>query len=240
LAARKLLPASDDKISLEYKVKRFLDGCQMPFERAHVYWNGTFSDSGKQALIKSPLPVSLHPILNELRLADDNLKSFLWFDQKYFMADDILAKVDRMSMAHSIEVRPPFLDHRVIEFAGSLPSNLLMQGARQKVILRHLMKNRLPAAILSRKKVGFDIPAHEWLRGPLRKFMGDVLETGMSSYPEVFNRQAIERCVTLHLARTQNLGYHLWGLMILFLWMQRWNIQATQPAVVAEASQSWR
>jgi asparagine synthase (glutamine-hydrolysing) len=238
--AQKLLPASDDKIAFEYKVKRFLAGSQMPFERAHVYWNGTFSDTAKQELVNSPLPAGLAPILDELRRAGNQLKGFLWFDQKYFLADDILAKVDRISMAHSLEVRPPFLDHRIIEFAASLPANLQMQGARQKIILRHLMKNKLPPAILQRKKVGFDIPAHEWLRGPLRKFMLDVLHTGMSSYPEVFNRPAIERCINKHLDRTQNLGYHLWGLMILFLWMRRWNIQTAQAAALAGSSQSWR
>lgn len=238
--AGQVLPASDDKISFEYKVKRFLEGCQMSFERGHVYWNGTFPESRKQELINDALPSALTPLLNQLRLKGQRLKSFLWFDQKYFMADDILSKVDRMSMAHSIEVRPPFLDHRLIEFAASLPSHLLMQGSRQKVILRHLMKNKLPASILKRKKVGFDIPAHEWLRGPLRNLMRDAVEMGLSTYPEVFNRSAIEACVTQHLARAQNLGYHIWGLMILFMWMQRWNIQAGQPAVLAESEQSWR
>lgn len=240
-AAQKLLPASDDKISFEYKVKRFLEGCQMPFERAHVYWNGTFSDTQKQQLINQPLPGTLAPILSQLRARGDDLRSYLWFDQKYFMADDILAKVDRISMAHSIEVRPPFLDHRVIEFAASLPSNLLMQGDRQKVLLKHLMKQRLPAPILTRKKVGFDIPAHEWLRGPLRKFMQDVIEAGLTSYGDLFNRQAIEGCMRQHLNRTQNLGYHLWGLLILFLWMQRWGIKTGQPAEsIARQSTSFR
>jgi asparagine synthase (glutamine-hydrolysing) len=238
--SQRILPPSDDKISFEYKVKRFLEGCQMPFERAHIYWNGTFSDADKQELVNNPLPDGLRPILNELRSKGDKLKSFLWFDQKYFLADDILAKVDRISMAHSLEVRPPFLDHRIIEFASALPPNVQMQGSRQKVILRHLMRDKLPSSILRRKKVGFDIPAHEWLRGPLRSFMLDVLQTGMSNYPEVFNRSAIERCISQHLGRTQNLGYHLWGLMILFMWMRRWKIQSTQPAVLTESSQSCR
>jgi asparagine synthase (glutamine-hydrolysing) len=127
-------------------------------------------------------------------------------------------------MAHSLEVRPPFLDHRIIEFAATLPPKLQMNGSLQKVILRHLMKGKLPASILKRKKVGFDIPAHEWLRGPLRSFMIDVLQTGMSSYAEIFDRAALERCIQRHLSRSQNLGYHLWGLMILFMWMQRWKI----------------
>jgi asparagine synthase (glutamine-hydrolysing) len=87
------------------------------------------------------------------------------------------------------------------------------------------MKAKLPPSVLSRKKVGFDIPAHEWLRGPLKRFMLEVLESGMSSYPDVFNRAAIERCISQHMERAQNLGYHLWGLMILFLWMQRWGVK---------------
>ena len=146
------------------------------------------------------------------------------------MADDILAKVDKISMAHSIEVRPPFLDNRIIEFAATLPPSLQMQGSKQKIVLKYLMKDKLPSSVLTRKKVGFDIPAHEWLRGPLKKFMLDVLNTGMSGYPELFNRVAIEGCINQHLQRKQNLGYHLWGLMILFLWMQRWGITTTgQP-----------
>jgi asparagine synthase (glutamine-hydrolysing) len=226
----KLLPVSDDKIAFEYKVKRFLEGCQMPFERAHIFWNGTFSDHGKAALVNGQLPSGLQPMLDELKPKGNKLKSFLWFDQKYFMADDILAKVDRISMAHSIEVRPPFLDNRIIEFAATLPPSLQMQGSKQKVVLKYLMKDKLPSSVLTRKKVGFDIPAHEWLRGPLKKFMLDVLNTGMSSYPELFNRVAIQSCIDQHLERKQNLGYHLWGLMILFMWMQRWGITTTgQP-----------
>jgi asparagine synthase (glutamine-hydrolysing) len=113
-----------------------------------------------------------------------------------------------------------------------------MQGSKQKVILRHLMKGKLPQAILQRKKVGFDIPAHEWLRGQLRQFMLDVLNTGLSSYPEVFERSAIERCIRRHLERVENLGYHLWGLMILFLWMQRWKVQTGSKLAVIDEFES--
>jgi asparagine synthase (glutamine-hydrolysing) len=238
-AARRVLPASDDKISFEYKVKRFLEGSGMSAERAHVFWNGTFSDAGKRQLTRDPWvsgssPVDFRSIMSELRDAGNDLKSFLWFDQKYFLPDDILAKVDRISMAHSLEVRPPFLDHRIIEFAATLPADLKMRGSRQKIVLRHLMKDKLPGEILTRKKVGFDIPAHEWLRGPLRAFMLAVLEEGLEHYSDVFQRAAIERCINHHLARVQNLGYHLWGLMILFLWMRRWNIQSAQAAVSSD------
>ena len=205
-----LLPVSDEKISFEYKLKRFLAGCALPPERAHVYWNGTFSDSAKRALVEPELPPALGPLLAELRAAGNDLKAFLWFDQKYFLADDILAKVDRMSMAHSLEVRPPFLDHRIIEFANSLPAEMQVNGSRQKVILKELMRDKLPPSILSRKKVGFDIPAHEWLRGPLRSLMLDTLLAGCSEHADLFQSQAIQELIARHLERRENVGYHLW------------------------------
>ena len=93
------------------------------------------------------------------------------------------------------------------------------------------MKDKLPSSVLTRKKVGFDIPAHEWLRGPLRSFMLETLNDGAARYSELFNQAAITKLIDDHLGRAQNLGYHLWGLMILFLWMRRWNVQVGQPAL---------
>ncbi len=225
-------PVSDEKISLEYQLKRFLEGCQMAPERAHVYWNGTFSDTQKAALLCTELPTALNQVLAELggrSSTPDDLARFLWFDQKYFLPDDILNKSDRMSMAHSLEVRPPFLDHRIVEFAASLPASLKIRGSEQKVILKELMRGKLPASVVRRKKVGFDIPAHDWLRGPLRSLMTDVLLDGASNYAGLFRREVIETYIRQHVERQVNVGYHLWGLMVLFLWMKRWNIQVAAP-----------
>jgi asparagine synthase (glutamine-hydrolysing) len=133
-------------------------------------------------------------------------------------------KVDRISMAHSIEVRPPFLDHRIVEFAAGLPPAFKVHGRRQKVVLKQLMKDKLPPGIASRPKEGFDIPAHHWMRGPLLPLLLDAL-AGASGYGDLFDCAAIENLVRRHLGRRANLGYHLWGLMILFLWMKKWRIQ---------------
>ncbi|HEY6944384.1 MAG TPA: asparagine synthase (glutamine-hydrolyzing) [Candidatus Acidoferrum sp.] len=222
-------PVSDDKISLEYKVKRFLEGALMSPARGHVYWNGTFSDEEKRALVHQPLPPSLKRLLTELDglpPTTDDLAPYLWLDQKYYLADDILTKSDRMSMAHAVEVRPPFLDHRIVEFAAKLPASLKIRGAQQKVILKELMKKKLPPAILHRPKIGFDIPAQEWLRGPLLPLLTDALHYGASEYGDVFRQEIIDKFLQLHLERKANLGYHLWGLLILFLWMKKWRIQA--------------
>jgi len=91
--------------------------------------------------------------------------------------------------------------------------------------LRELMKDKLPASILRRKKTGFDIPAHEWLRGPLRGLLEDALQFGLSEHGHFFRRSAIESLMKRHFQREINVGYHLWGLLTLFLWMKRWQVR---------------
>jgi asparagine synthase (glutamine-hydrolysing) len=218
-------PVSDEKISFEYKVKRFLEGVRMTPERAHVYWNGTFSDAEKRQLLQWPLPDALNTTLHHLAAAGDNLAAYLWFDQKYFLPDDILTKVDRISMAHSIEVRPPFLDHRIVEFAAGLSAQQKIHGSRQKVILKDLMRDKLPPSVLSRKKVGFDIPAHQWFRGPLRPLLLETLAGAAAEHSGFFRFDRIMALEQAHQERRANLGYHLWGLLTLLLWMKKWRIQ---------------
>ncbi len=229
-AAAERWPVSDEKIGFEYKLKRFLEGCRMPAERAHAHWSGTFDDQERRHLIQSTLPPALDSVLKELAAAGDTLQAYLWFDQKYFLPDNILTKVDHTSMAHAIEVRPPFLDHRIVEFASSLPASLKIQGQRQKVILRNLMRAKLAPAILKRKKIGFDIPTHDWFRGPLRPLLEEAVAFASAEHGEFFQISRIEAHVQAHLDRRANLGYHLWGLMILFFWMKKWRIQTKAPA----------
>jgi asparagine synthase (glutamine-hydrolysing) len=230
LAAAQRWPVSNDKIGFEYKLKRFLEGCRMPAARAHVHWSGTFNDQEKRGLVRAQPAPALDSVLQELADAGDNLPAYLWFDQKYFLPDNILTKVDHASMAHAVEVRPPFLDHRIVEFASTLPASLKIQGTRQKVILKNLMGSKLPPAILKRKKIGFDIPTHDWFRGPLRPLLEEAVAFASAEHGEFFQIPSIEDHVRAHLDRRANLGYHLWGLMILFFWMKKWRIQTKAPA----------
>ena len=107
--------------------------------------------------------------------ARQGLQRFLEFDQRYYLADDILYKVDRISMAHSLEVRPPFLDPRIVDFATRLPDDFKLRGQQSKYVLRRLMQNKLPPYVLRRPKIGFDIPIHDWFRGVLRPLLLDTL-----------------------------------------------------------------
>jgi asparagine synthase (glutamine-hydrolysing) len=230
LAMAELWPVSNDKIGFEYKLKRFLKGCLMPPARAHVHWSGTFDDSEKRSLVQPTLPSALDSVLRQLTRDGDNLPAYLRFDQQYFLSDNILTKVDHTSMAHAVEVRPPFLDHRIVEFAGSLPAGMKIQGSRQKVILRNLMRGKLSPAILNRKKIGFDIPAHDWFRGPLQPLLEEAVAFASAEHSDFFRISKIQSDVREHLDRRANLGYHLWGLMTLFFWMKKWGIQTRTPA----------
>src|SRR5208282_2904234 len=141
-----------------------------------------------------------------LGAAGDNLSAYLWFDQKYYLPGDILTKVDHTSMAHAVEVRPPFLDHRIVEFANSLPASLRIQGSRQKVVLRNLMRGKLSPAILNRKKIGFDIPTHDWFRGPLRPLLEEAVAFASAEHSDFFQVAKIEADVRAHLDQRANLG----------------------------------
>lgn len=233
LATLRHWPVSNEKISFEYKLKRFLEGTLLLADEAHTYWNGTFSERQQQDLLLRCYGANVRDLFSRelpASTAPGSLDRYLAFDQSYYLPDDILQKVDRMSMAHSLEVRPPFLDHRIVEFAASLPEHFKIQGSQQKVILKHLMKAKLPTAVLQRPKTGLDIPTHDWLREPLRALLLDTLSAQAIEETKLFRRGSIESLIHQHMSRRANLGYHLWGLLILFLWIKQWNIQTTsQP-----------
>ena len=239
-------PVSDDKISFEYKMKRFLEGSLLPADEAHTYWNGAFShDQQKQLLTHSngnTLNRLFGPDLPCLQRGG-YVRRYPAFDQRYYLVDDLLQKVDRMSMAHGLEVRPPYLDQRIIEFAATLPNELRIAGRTQKVILKQLMKGKLPESILRRPKTGLDIPTHDWLRGPLRALLLDTLSDRAIEETGLFRKNAVQKLITEHLERRVNVGFHLWGLLTLFLWMKHWNIQivgdATREIGAMETVQSW-
>jgi asparagine synthase (glutamine-hydrolysing) len=226
-AARSLLPVSDAKIGFEYKLKRWLEGSLLEPDEAHLFWNGSFSADQKRALLSNRNGHHLRNLYESLPTARETgfLNRYLMLDQQYYLPDNLLYKVDRMSMAHSLEVRPPLLDHRIVEFAGRLPERLKIRGSNQKAILKHVMKGKLPDSILNRKKSGLDIPAHEWFRGPLLPLLEETLRPDVVRSTSLFNSDVTERLIVDHKEKRINAGYQLWGLMTLFLWLKRWDIQ---------------
>ena len=235
--AARLLPVSDEKIGLDYKITRMLEGALLNPVEAHLFWNGTFSPTSRELLLnqdarrelKAGAPLTLPQSASSTGDGIGYLNRFLWLDQLNYLPDDILYKSDRMSMAHSLEVRPAFLDHRIVEFAARLPENLKIRGSRLKFVLRELMKDRLPKPVLTRKKEGFDIPAHDWLRTALRPLFMDTVNERSVRESGIFSWPAIDATIRAHMERRANLGYHLWGLLVLFLWMRRWGFMQAAP-----------
>ena len=218
------LRASNKKIGLDYKLQRFLHGTLLDERSSHIFWNGTFSQDQRRELMVSQNSSHMLKLLATIPARGD-IRRFMAFDQAYYLPDNLLVKVDRMSMAHSLEVRPAFLDHRIVEFAATLPANYCVQGRTLKLLLRKLMRDKLPQNILAKKKQGLDIPVHDWLRGHLKPLLLDTLnkktveESGIIYWPH------LDSLIKLHMERKANYGYHLWGMLMLFLWIKQWKIQ---------------
>ena len=224
------LPVSDEKIGLEYKLKRWMEGSWLDPDEAHFFWNGAFSTEQRRQIHPGGNGNGLRRLVERLGIESRGvIDRYLLVDQAYYLPDDILYKTDRMSMAHSLEVRPPFLDHRIVEFAASLPQNMKIRGFTQKFILKELMRGKLPETVLNRKKSGFDIPAHEWFRGVLRGLLMDTLTPQAIASTGIFEARAIQSLIRDHMERRINAGFHLWGLLTLFLWMKRWKVEVVPP-----------
>jgi asparagine synthase (glutamine-hydrolysing) len=152
-------------------------------------------------------------------------------DVQMYLPDDLLVKMDIASMAHSLEVRSPFLDHHVVEFAASLPASLKLRGLMQKYLLKRVMKGVLPDRILRRRKMGFGVPIDRWLRHELREMAYDILLDGRARQRGYFRPEVVRRYLDEHV---QGQGHHharLWSLLVLELW-HRMFVDQPCPATV--------
>ena len=131
---------------------------------------------------------------------------------------DILTKVDRMSMAHSIESRVPLLDNEVIDFAATLPARFKIRNGRRKYILKETLRTLLPDSILNRRKQGFGMPLGTWFRGGLTDLFSDVLESPRAKQRGYFEPAFVSRLLREHLAGTRDHTLRLWQLLVFELW----------------------
>jgi asparagine synthase (glutamine-hydrolysing) len=148
------------------------------------------------------------------------------FDFETYLPEDCLVKVDRMSMAHSIESRVPLLDHLVIEFAASLPAAMKMPGGRLKHLLKELAFSMVPREILDRPKQGFAVPVGHWFRGALRDAFGDILGSPLTRQRGYFNSAFVERVLADHLSGRRDHSTKLWMLLVFELWHRQYIDQA--------------
>jgi asparagine synthase (glutamine-hydrolysing) len=157
-------------------------------------------------------------------------------DARTYLPDDLLVKSDRASMATSLELRSPLLDHRVLEVGLSLPDSLRFSGRRGKVALRRAFAHLVPPELASRGKTGFGIPLGAWFRGPLRELASDVLLGQRARMRGQLRHSAVERLLVEHVREERDHGHRLWCLLVLELWQRSW-LEGDVPAAatVAEA-----
>lgn len=152
----------------------------------------------------------------------DYVSSMQVMDTMMYMVDDVLTKVDRASMANSLEVRVPFIDHRVIEFGWRLPAHLKLNGSVGKYAVRQILYKYVPRELIDRPKTGFGVPLAQWLRGPLREWMGDHLANDALYNDLGLDRRYIDRLHQEHMSGRRNWGHQLWTIAMLSDWQQRW------------------
>jgi len=144
----------------------------------------------------------------------------LYLDQISYLPDDILAKVDRASMAVSLESREPLLDYRLVEFAWRLPLSMKVRGGKGKRVLRRVLYRYVPEALIERPKMGFGIPLGSWLRGPLREWAESLLDPRAIRAHGLIDPEPVQAKWREHLAGRADWNYYLWAVLMLQVWLE--------------------
>jgi asparagine synthase (glutamine-hydrolysing) len=226
-----MLPVSDDNISFDFKVKKFLSGIGFPPEIRNSVWLGSFSFS---ELTKVLAPKSLNAFVPaklteevtayRKKFSGDDLTTLLqYMDLKLYLHDDILVKVDRASMASSLEVRAPFLDHKLVKFVMGLPSSFKLRGFTQKYLLKKAVADLLPKEVIQRKKKGFGVPVAKWVKGPLKELFQDLLASGRIRREGILNPEYVASLLKDHLQGKKDNRKQLWTLLVWELWHDRYR-----------------
>ena len=224
-AMRGILPAGPPK-SRRYRAVRFLSALGLSPVRRYCDWTVVFGRSARDELFSPEFAAataaahgeSLIGALFEEAATLGVVEQSLWADVHLYLPDDLLVKMDIASMAHSLEVRSPFLDHELMEFAASLPIDLKLRSTTQKYLLRRAFEQSLPGEILSRPKMGFGVPIDRWLRHDLRDLMYDVLTGPTALQRGYFNPAVLRRYLDDHVAGRGHHHHRLWALLVFELW----------------------
>ena len=221
------LPINTENISFDYKARRFVAGAGYdPVTRHHI-WFGSFMPSEQEELLTDDVKRVTDPdIYGEARRvvaecdADNTMERMQCVDTQLYLAEDILTKVDRASMAVSLEVRAPFLDPRVAEYAASLPEDYKLRGRTTKYILKRAAQPLLPAFVTRRGKKGFGVPVAEWIKGSLRPLARDLLSPDRIRKSGLFNADYVTKLQDEHERGLANHRKPLWTLLMFELWQE--------------------
>jgi asparagine synthase (glutamine-hydrolysing) len=228
----RFLPVSSTAVPLGLFLRRFLTHAERPPAERHHIWFGMFSPaeldqlfSGQWCGPKPPSGVVFAPLARVLEGAefDDTVAQMLYLDFRMYLEDNLLVKIDRASMACSLELRTPFLDHRLIEFAAGLPSWLRVRRFTLKYILKKAVEKWLPREIVYRQKRGFSVPIASWMRGGLKPLVDQALAPEKLQRDGLFNVSFVRRLLDEHWGGHADHRKTLWTLLCFQLWYDRWG-----------------
>lgn len=222
-----VLPDRPQKKGPVNLLRRFVDGASLPAEGGHMRWQYFSSDAQDRRLFTPAFLARItadpfEPVRRHAARAGaaDRLGRECYVDLRLTMPDSVLMKVDKMSMSTSLEVRVPFLDHRLVEFAARIPSRLKFSGLQTRAIYRRAMAGVLPPFVLERGKQGYSLPIKTWLRGELRGYMTTVINTS-PLIRDHFDMAGVNGIIDEHTRRRRNHNHVLWALMNAALWHRR-------------------
>lgn len=227
-----LIPSSNKNMSIDFQIRQFLRGAGVAGEIRFFKWMAGFTEQEKESVLSKEMQ---HNLLGDFAYEDvgrylsrvnihGELDRLLYLSQKMYLTDDILVKVDRASMMNSLEVRAPFLDYRIVEYAASLPERYKLKRFTGKYILKELARKYLPDAIIDRPKKGFGIPLSEWLSGELKPVMMDLLSKDRLDSQGIFEYAGVKTLIDQHASGKLNQRKLLWSLLSFQLWAKEFGL----------------
>ena len=226
-----ILPDARDKPVLEKirRAKKFLRGMNLSFPARFCAWREIFPFALRRQIQKNPLPANFYlglvrdaVIRSQEAFSRDPINLMLYLDIKGLLPGDMLTKVDRMSMANSLEVRVPFLDFTFVEYAFTLKGSSKLTAGGGKRILLEAFQDLLPPSVRKRPKWGFEMPIGAWLRKELHFLMDEYLEQTWIEKQGLFDHQVINKLIDDHMATREDTSWLLWNLIVFQHWYKRY------------------
>ena len=225
-----ITPTSYDYMSLNFKARRFLRGLDFPEGPRHQAWIGSFTPEDLKKILLPDKAASIEKSdiyettkrFYGMASALSHLDKASYIYVNTYMTDDILAKVDRASMANSLEVRAPFLDTEFARFAASIPHNYKLRNFRTKWILKEALKGKLPEETLRKKKQGFAVPVAKWLKGDLKGLLEDAFNRNKIKREGIFKYDYIHDLVGAFAGNRHDTRKEIWALFMFEMWYDKW------------------
>jgi len=228
--AARMLPVSYGNLSLDFRIKQFLRGAGVSTEVMFFLWLGSFLETEKNELFTEDVRRQLarhntfENVIDHIResMLKNDLERTLYLSMKLYLQDDILVKVDRASMANSLEVRSPFLDYTFVEFVAQLPMVYKLRRLTTKYLLKKAVVGLIPREIIHRKKKGFGVPIGRWIHHELRELFETYLDQGRIRKAGLFRPEYVSGLLQEHLERRRDNRKLLWTLLVFEMWRERW------------------